>query len=234
MHQRFASPHKKNSLLALVVLLALSNLGTSFAAASLAKDTTVSSTEALTHKQTGDTLSTQTTEDSVEVERATIDAEGRRRLCDSSGEDGIECTMDESFLSLSKKDCKKMLKECKRGNKVNGVRNWKAAGSQTITNICPHTGQRNKYGVSVLKNDLGESFELEEDDDGNCLISGDAFRQQQGFVCDLEADCAPGLSCQFVQSFVDKCQQRCRRLRWAQHKVTQCVDSCAHPSCQAV
>ncbi|KAL9187457.1 hypothetical protein ACHAXT_001560 [Thalassiosira profunda] len=219
-------------LLALVVLLALSNLGTSFAAAHLAKDTTVTSTEALAHKQTGDTVGTQTTEESVEIERTTVDSAGRRRLCGKSDTGGVECTLDNSDLTLSKRDCKRMLKHCKRGNKVNGVRTWRT-GDQTITNICPSTGQRNKFGVSVLRNDLGESFEMAEDSDGNCWISGDAFRQQQGFICDIDSDCAPGLSCAVRQNFVDQCKQRCEWKRWAPHKVGQCKTGCEHPSCQA-
>ena len=66
-----------HNLLALVVILAISNLGTSFAAAHLAKDTAANFNEQLTHKSTGETLSTQTTEEIIQLVRATMDQDDK-------------------------------------------------------------------------------------------------------------------------------------------------------------
>ena len=53
------SPHSRLAIL--VLLLTLSNLGTSFAAAYLAKDTSINDKEELVHANSKQTVSTQTT-----------------------------------------------------------------------------------------------------------------------------------------------------------------------------
>jgi hypothetical protein len=68
-------------LLAIVVVLAVSNLGTSFAAAYLAKDTTTNESYQFVDKHSGEELSTQTSTEDIELERTVMDEDtGSRRL----------------------------------------------------------------------------------------------------------------------------------------------------------
>ena len=62
-------------------ILAISNLGTSFAATSIVKDTTTSPNGELTDKHTNEALSTQTSAESIEFERTAITPTGGRKLC---------------------------------------------------------------------------------------------------------------------------------------------------------
>ena len=69
-------------LLALVVVLALANLGTSFAAASLAKETTTSTNAELLDKNTQEALSTQTATEDISFERTIeITPDRRAHVC---------------------------------------------------------------------------------------------------------------------------------------------------------
>jgi cell division protein FtsL len=79
-------------LLVLVVILAVSNLGTSFAAASLVRDTDTSSNTELTDKHTHEVLSTKKSAESFEFERTTIAPDGRPRLCAVDG--NVECEIN--------------------------------------------------------------------------------------------------------------------------------------------
>lgn len=238
------------ALLALVVILALSNLGTSFAAASLAKDTSTNSNEQLTHKSSGEALSTQTTEDSFPIERVTIDETGRRRLCIKSevgeskeGEEKdilLQCEV-ESYLRMGQKDCRRMTKNCQRGNTVTVRRMW-PTGEESSFNICPHSGgsRLREFDESRFTNHAGEHFyferDYEDEDKWNCKLHGNAVMQDEGEVCLVTGDCDDDpdldLRCAAVDSVVAKCKGTCRRYRWAQHRVDACVLNCDHPSCQ--
>ncbi|KAL3827651.1 hypothetical protein ACHAXA_000524 [Cyclostephanos tholiformis] len=138
------------ALLALVGILAISNLGTSFAAASLAKDTTTSPNAELTNKYTHEALSTQTSAESIEFERTIITPDGGRKLCTAEGSD-VDCETT-SFLTISNVMCQKMISHCSRGNTVNLKRTWKN-GDISSFNICPFTsGTLSKTSQSRLKN----------------------------------------------------------------------------------
>lgn len=178
-------------LLALVVILALSNLGTSFAAASLAKDTTTSSNAEIIDKKTDEGLSTQSSSASIEIQRTAITSEGGRTLCNKDGGD-VGCTLSEtegSILTMNKRMCKQLFKQCNRGNTVTLMRPWRN-GDQSDYEICPFTGTISRNSKSTLTNKWGETFEIEPIGDGHCEISGGAVRQKQGRICEVESDCA--------------------------------------------
>lgn len=220
-------------LLALVFVLAFANLGTSFAAASLAKDTTTSSTAALMDKKTNEAVSTQTTSDSLTIERAIITPDGRRKLCDVDGDDA-ECKLSDrnSILSMNQRSCRRMVRLCDQGNTVSLTRTWRN-GDKTSFNVCPYTGTLSTDNLSELTNRHGIDFTFEEIRGGHCKIGGDALLQPQGRICELSPDCAPDLSCAEVESFIETCQYRCGLKRWAPSRVESCKANCRHPSCVA-
>jgi hypothetical protein len=222
-------------LLALVVILALANLGTSFAAASLAKDTTTSTNAELLDKNTQEGLNTQTATEEISFERTVEIAEdGTRRLC--SKEDGdVDCTLrgESTFLSIEQKMCRKMIKKCNRGNSVSLSRTW-PNGDTSKFNVCPYDqGRLSRSNVSTLVNNKGHTFRFEAIESGHCQISGDAVQQREGETCGVADDCAPGLGCVEVQAFIERCKAGCAHKRWAPRYVTSCQNDCDHPSCQS-
>ena len=227
--QLFRSKRVTMFLLFLVVLLAISNLGTSFAAAHLAKETTTNESDELVSKSTKEQLATQSTSDLIEISRTTNDATtGERRLCQSNT---LECQIN-SYISMSKRDCGRMKRKCARGNTVTLHRKWEN-GSTSSNQVCPFTsGAMGEYEVSKLRLQDGTEFYYEEDDNGNCKLSGDAITQDEDDICEVEGDCDNGLSCVRVQEKVDDCKFRCGLKRWSQARVVACQNSCDHPSCQ--
>jgi len=219
-------------LLALVAFLALSNLGTSSAAAYLAKDTTTNENEELTHKSNGEALSTQSTEETMNLVRATLDENGRRKLCLMAD----KCLDTKSFLSMNKGDCRRMKKKCKRGNSV-GLRHVWSNGAVSYFNACPFTsGQEDRFGMSHFRNREGKDFSIEQDNDGHCKFQGDALKQRERDYCEQDDDCIDDaidpLVCAKVNSVVKRCKDICNRRRYAPRLQRECRKMCNHATCQ--
>lgn len=228
-------------LLFLVVVLAIANLGTSFAAASLAKETSANEDDELTSKATGGTLATQNTEETLPMRRATVGSDGRRRLCQTTDQNGVgveddrevvECKT-ESFLSLNREDCDRMVKKCGRGNSVGLIHDW-GYGKESHFVVCPSMGTFDDYGPSRRRNVHGEEFYFERDGEDNCVLWGKAVGQEEGEICVADSDCTPGqgLACVHLDVDVEGCRNKCARRRWAPHKVAECQDNCDHPICK--
>ncbi|KAL3764866.1 hypothetical protein ACHAW5_008482 [Stephanodiscus triporus] len=216
-------------LLGLVVILAVSNLGTSFAAASLAKDVTISSSAEITDKNTHEALSTQTTAEAIEVERVTFEPDGGRRLCDVDGD--VECETN-SFRMISESKCDAMINHCSRGNTVTLKRTW-PNGDVTSFNVCPFkSGTISNMGMSKLKNSEGKSFFFEKLTGGTCRITGDAVAQEVDDICVVNGDCA-SLNCTKNSSRISDCKRRCDMLRFAASRLPACYASCDHATCHA-
>mmetsp|Transcript_2756 Transcript_2756/g.4269 ORF Transcript_2756/g.4269 Transcript_2756/m.4269 type:complete len:263 (-) Transcript_2756:30-818(-) len=217
-------------LLALVVILALANLGTSFAAASLAKDTTNNKNEELSNKQTGEALSTQSTNDDIEMHRTnSIGEDGRRKLCSKA--DGDRACETDSFLSIDWRTCRRMVKHCKRGNNVSLGRTW-PNGETTRFNVCPYTGTISKWRRSTLMNNMGKKFEFEQIEGGHCRLGGNALTQEEDGICLMDNDCNSGLECVNDEVDIESCQSMCRRRRYAQRMVDACVAGCDITTCE--
>ena len=217
------------SLLALVGILAVSNLGTSFAAASLAKETTTSSNAELTDKYTHEALSTQTNVESIEIVRTRITPDGGRNLCTADGSN-IDCET-KSFLTISNIMCQKMISHCSRGNTVDLKRTWEN-GDVSSFNVCPFkSGTISKTGQSKLKNSAGQSF-LFQDLVAYCSVSGDAVAQELGDICGVHADCA-SLNCVRNTTRIDDCKDNCEKLRFAPSRLPLCKSNCDYPTCHA-
>lgn len=222
-------------LLALVVILAISNLGTSFAAAHLAKETTTNENDELSHKTNGETISTQTAGETLDIVRATLDENGRRKLCDS---DTDHCWDTESFLSMDKHDCKRLRKKCKRGNSV-GLRHLWPNGAKSYVNACPFTsGQEDEFGISHYRNGEGKDVYVEEDDEGHCKFRGNAFQQGEREFCHGEGHCIDyniagnPLLCVKLDFVVDRCKDICDRRRYTQERQKECKIRCDYATCQ--
>lgn len=222
-------------LLATVVVLALSNLGTSFAAAYLAKDTTTNDRDELIIKSNNEAVSTQSaTDGSIEIKSAVEGADGRRRLCDPSDENDAECRASR-YLWINRSGCDLMMRMCERGNTVTLRRRWQKDGKVSHYNVCPISeGTLSDYDVSRLTNREGKSFQFEQLEDG-CRISGDAVQQELGDICTHGGDCKGAALCQpKPEVSVKSCQRRCGFKRWAAHLAAKCQVNCNHNICEAV
>jgi hypothetical protein len=229
-------------LLGVVVILALSNFGTAFAAAYLAKDTTTSPNAELIDKATGEKLSTQSSTEEIEIERTTLDETGRRRLADecTEDEDGniIKCDLDSS-LTISERDCRGLKKRCKLGQAVSLKRTWfndngDEAGT-TTRDICPFTeGRIRRTLTSTLVMPNGKTLTIDPEEDNTCRISGDAVLGGEEDFCNQHNDCAGDLKCVKIQNKVVTCEFSCKKKRWVQRMMDACISDCNMKTCQSI
>jgi len=182
------------ALTAFVVLLALSNLGTSFAAAYLAKDTSTNKNDQLVNSDTDQAVSTQTTADEVEV--TLVDEAERRRLCSltsstATQDSYVECK-GTSYLNIYSPKIN-LLQSCSRSRTVKMVRTWKN-GSKTEKAICSPSvlGTYSSDGTFV---EFENGIILRRQGNSYYSVDGDAFTQDAGMICDVTEDCDEGLTC---------------------------------------
>ena len=136
---------------------------------------------------------------------------------------------------MAQKDCRRMTKNCQRGNTVTVRRMW-PTGEESSFNICPHSGgsRLREFDESRFTNHAGEHFyferDYEDEDKWNCKLHGNAVMQDEGEVCLVTGDCDDDpdldLRCAAVDSVVAECKGICRRYRWAQRRVDACVLNC--------
>ena len=225
-------------LLGLVFALALSNLGTSFAAAYLSKDVVTSGEGVLESRETSESISTQTYAETIDLEStvqitttpSSTDGAVRRRLCTVDDDDDVECMID-SLRTLGPKKCDTLIDHCRRGNTVNLKRVWKN-GDVSMYNICRFSsGTISQSGTSRLKNAEGATYVIERLPGEYCGISGDAVSQGLGDVCEKGRDCATGLICSKDDAIVEACRDRCDMLRFAPSMLPACYARCDISSC---
>lgn len=224
-------------LLAIVVLLAVSNLGTSFAAAIIAKDTTTTPDAELVDKASGEHISTQTSTEDFIIERTAVDSDGRRRLC-SNDED---CGDGGGELTMPSNRCKALRRLCIKGKTVTLSRSW-GYGQTTAHNICPivkGTWARNRPSNLVNGQGLTVTIHPEDDgDDGVCRIGGEAMEQQEGDICLSHSDCASSsssnLACVEVPGRVAGCVRSCKVKRWTKERMDECVSDCGYKTCESI
>lgn len=191
-----------------IVLLTLSNLGTSLAAAYLAKDTTTNGNNDLINTRNNEAVSTQTTSDAFDYSRAFEYSNGTRRLC--TKKDGVYTCNTDSYLKMPRDQALNMIRKCKNGKSVELKRTWHD-GSETLVKLCPtmkgtfaNREARFDNGVTITESDDGLFYELQ----------GDALTQDEDDVCDDVADCDSGLMCMDNLVAIDTCKRRCDRLRF--------------------
>jgi len=184
------------ALSAFVVLLALSNLGTSLAAAYLAKDTTTNDKDQLVNTNNGQALGTQTTALILDGEaKEALDqalGNGERRLCTYSSKQGgfYQCTAT-SFEISSSTD---IIAACKNANTVKFTRTWKFNSATTTYTLCDRTSVPTVSADGTVATFTNWSI-TKVRDQAKYLIDGDGFTQNAGMICDMDSDCDSGLTC---------------------------------------
>ena len=181
-----------------VVILALSNLGTSFASAILAKDTTTNDNNELVNKKTGEAVATDQAIVRYESEELTSEESSRRlvRYGVTSG----------SFTSMSKDDAHDLLKKCKRGNKIVKLTYTWADGELAERTVCGNdwtcalpkdfTGPRRRLCVQGTKEYVYVNPDPEDSE--SYIISAtnmDVLTADLTETCGDDEDCDKGLSC---------------------------------------
>lgn len=210
-----------------VILLTICNLGTSIAAAYLAKDTTINDKNELVDMNTGEAVSTQSMAEDINYIRAYNETEGQRRLCDR-GTDGVYTCDTASYLEISLDEGSRMVKKCKKGETVNLKRTWHD-GSETMISMCP----TRKGTYSLRESRFQNGIKMTITSDGAFyVLTGDDLVQQEDDVCDETNDCAEGLDCMDDQNAIDACKRVCDRLRFGPSRLQPCYDECVFRSCQ--
>lgn len=216
-----------------VILLTICNLGTSIAAAYLARETTINDKNELIDVDTGEAVSTQSMSDEFNYTRAYNETEGQRRLCAKTN--GIYVCDTTSYLEIPLEEGQRMVRKCKKGETVNLKRTW-LDGSDTMVALCPT--RRGQY--SLMKSRFQNGIEMSLTRYGSSatkdaafyVLTGDDLIQELGEVCDETNDCADGLAC--MDDDIEACKAVCDKLRFGPSRLQPCYDECAlKRSCQA-
>lgn len=236
-------------LSALVFLLTLSNLGTSFAAAYLAKDTTVNAKGELVNSNSKGKISTQSTNDQFTVLQAAVDETGDRRLrfCDSGrGRNNDLCEVD-SYMYVDIAQCRAIIEKCRNNNVVTLLRTF-SNGDTVQRTICRSETavlETRRLPGNIVFRDSRQSVDIHyvEDDAGNrigCMLMGDVLLQDEGEVCDVGADCGRLAQCrQMTAESVSDCASDCRASgRTNEARIRRCENGCDidsfHKTCQMI
>lgn len=199
-------------LIAFTFLLALSNLGTSLAAAWLSKDTATSN-GSFVDKKTSQTLSTQQQKEKFFAQP--VNEERRRELtagCTANGNGANHGKTDcivHSYLEVPHAHGQQIIRDCDDGKVVAICRDFQFDGSDQTTNFCEkmcdntmsfeatHNGQNGNKRVWLEGKADVNAAKITCDSDSNvkCVITGSRFLQGEGGKCDVNNDCQKGLEC---------------------------------------
>ena len=231
----------------LVLLLTLSNLGTSFAAAYLAKDTTVNDKEELVSSDTKTALSTQATAAKFGVEPLPEEEEqaARRLGCmtdnndrfDNEDENEVLCETEAggpngySIQEVGTREngsCGTIQNQCERGHYVDIFRIFSNKERVTI-NVCGPTtrvtenaakGLVTFTAVGVAKINMSYT-------NYGCKFDGQDLTQRTGEVCDTGSDCARKHKCyQPSEATMGRCRSDCASRFRKKSDREVCNDSC--------
>jgi len=233
-------------LAVIVFLLTLSNLGTSFAAAYLAKDTSINDKEELVHANSKQTVSTQTTTAHYGVESLPQeDGEGGRRMQEGSCYDYMEngvkvtdCTGVGYFINDNSRTgaCDSIVRQCLNKNAVdldrtfgNGeVKSFPICGLDTKVSV------NKKKGRVTLKNPNMSKINLQYTDEG-CKFDGDDLMQDEGDPCDFGSDCMRGYKCyKMDQERVRSCESTCSGSFQKTRQKNRCFNACGGNTCERI
>ena len=231
----------------LVLLLTLSNLGTSFAAAYLAKDTTVNDKEELVSSDTKTALSTQATAAKFGVEPLPEEEQhaARRLDCittdnndrfDNEGENEILCETEAggygySILEVGTREngsCGTIQTQCERGHYVDIYRIFSNEERVTI-NICgPNTRVTENAAKGLVSFTAPGVAKINMSyTDYGCKFDGQDLTQRTGEVCDTGSDCARKHKCyQPSEATVVRCRSDCESRFRKNSDQRVCNDSC--------
>jgi hypothetical protein len=182
-------------------ILALSNLGTSFAAAFLAKDTK-SEEGKLTDASSGKTLATDsTTTEFVANNELGEELSRQRRLACITNGDGEECVVD-SLTAFDQKTGANIVKSCEAGSSVTIVKYFNGGANHAQFPICPIVSPKQATYTGTPKT---TSLEINHIYGADAPIaiqkSGTGYEAtglKSGFGsgCDSDSDCGVNLVCE--------------------------------------
>ena len=196
-----------NSLVALTVLLACANIGLSFAAAFLAKDTTTEEGN-LVDSETKEALGTQTTAMHITVIKPSEEQQSRREQeCDDQTD--VTCDIGEDY-AVDLVSCAKICNEC---TDTTFTLDYDVTGTVRRSRImCPagmdfteeniNCGQGKK--CCIAKIGTGIEIKYVEDED-ICTLTGDALTSDENGPCDEDKDCDTGLVCDLANEKCVEC-----------------------------
>jgi len=245
-------------LAAVVLLLTLSNLGTSFAAAYLAKDTTVSDKEELVNSKTNEALGTQSVvfhvdvvgglpEDQVDGNE---DGIARRMNCidnecdeDTNGDvngDEIEFTSEPGeggyFIRGDREGCFNIIRQCEGGRAVDIDRAFSNRQRVNI-NICSSSTRikgNERKGLYTFTEPGQTKINLQITSTG-CKFDGPDLVQRAGEVCDVGSDCQRRHKCyQMTENRIRACKTDCERAFDRGRQLNRCTDSCWGNTCELI
>mmetsp|Transcript_17127 Transcript_17127/g.26076 ORF Transcript_17127/g.26076 Transcript_17127/m.26076 type:complete len:383 (-) Transcript_17127:281-1429(-) len=210
----------------LIVILGIANVGTSFAAAIIAKDTTASGGNLKEKGDGGKTLGTQTFADQTEAFVEPIDAKGVCSKLEGTcsgfykccpglvcNADTEECENDPnrtitSVLEINVEQGKAMVEDCKLGRTVFLDRKF-THGTDMQLAICPPIGGHK----AIYDNKALSSLQIETprgiviiapNDEGTYYTAtGEGVTSDKNFPCDETIDCDFGLVCHLEEMAYD-------------------------------
>jgi len=216
----------------LIVILGIANVGTSFAAAIIAKDTVASGGNLKEKGDGGEILGTQTFADQTDAFVEPIDANGVcsklegtcsgfNKCCPGlvCNADTEECENDPnrtitSVLEINVEQGKAMVEECKRGRTVFLDRKFTHGPDMQLA-ICPPIGGHkavydNKALPSLqIETPKGIAIIAPNDEGTYYTATGEGVTSDKNFPCDETIDCDFGLVCHLDETneaeYVNKC-----------------------------
>ena len=185
------------------MILALSNLGTSFASAILAKDTTTNTNNELVGKKNGEVVAIGS---AVKIYTANAPSDqSSRKLsnCETSNGKKTKCTIT-SYVQVEVDDGRQMVEECHEGRST--VKFDKVSGSMTKQVTICNKGNSGRcadtyYNIGdplvhpSVKLCNGITIGPNPDNNSFYMISGDAATSDEFEGCDSSTDCDDGLEC---------------------------------------
>jgi hypothetical protein len=205
----------------LIVILGIANVGTSFAAAIIAKDTTASGGNLKEKGESGVTLGTQTYADQTDVFVEPSDVKLSKLGGTCSGfyncapglvcnPDTEECENDPnrtifSTLEINVEQGKAMVEECKQGRTVFLDRKFTHGTDMQLAICPPQSGHKAVYDNKALpsvhiETPRGIAVIAPNADGTYYTATGEGVTSDKNFPCDETIDCDLGLVCHLEQT----------------------------------
>lgn len=160
----------------LLLILAVANIGIAFAAAKLAKDTTVQG-DVLVVKGTDTSVATNSHADLYDIT--------------TTQQVGSDANVTTVTTTMEREDAVAMYESCIEGGSVNLVRSWPGYRFNDVVSLCPadsypQLGETYNYAYAS-----GHSVQVDCSSSGDtCVVSGSALFQEVEQDCVYNEDCA--------------------------------------------
>jgi hypothetical protein len=182
---------------AVLIFLAAANVGVSFAAANLAKDTSTNNNNVLVVKENGQVVATN---NHASVYGANTSSSSRRRRTQVIA-DGTTTTQEET--TISRANAQTMLSDCQSGGSAQVARSWEGIW-ETVDAlnvnipVCPggtFAGSANGNSFHFTLSDYRTiDIQCQQGSDV-CVMTGSGIQQQAGEACVYDADCLYMATC---------------------------------------